>query len=78
LAGTASKEVLAELPLAVFDPSSSSLRDAWGTPLSSSLPEPRHRMAPRNAPFFVSAGPDRKFLTRADNLYSYDAFRRPE
>ena len=29
-------------------------------------------MAPRNAPFFVSAGPDRNFLTLEDNLYSYE------
>jgi hypothetical protein len=29
-------------------------------------------MALGDRPFFVSAGPDRRFLTREDNLYSYE------
>jgi hypothetical protein len=29
-------------------------------------------MAPENRYFLFSAGPDRRYLTRDDNLYSYD------
>lgn len=70
-------ELFRDLPLGVYDPNGPSLRDAWGTPIIF-LPQqhPILGMAPRNAPFFVSAGPDRKFLTRGDNLNSYEAFPR--
>ena len=49
------------------------LRDAWGTPIVF-MPamHPAIGMALGNRPFFVSAGPDRKFRTRDDNLYSYE------
>ena len=49
------------------------LRDAWGSSIIY-LPSmhPQLGMAPGDKPFFVSAGPDRKFLTREDNLYSYE------
>ena len=60
------------LPISIYD--EANLRDAWGTPIVF-LPR-FHRaigMPPGGEYFFVSAGPDRKFLTRADNLYSYEA-----
>jgi hypothetical protein len=49
------------------------LRDAWGTPLVF-MPgqHPAIGMALGNKPFFFSAGPDRKFRTLEDNLYSYE------
>jgi type II secretory pathway pseudopilin PulG len=49
------------------------LTDPWGSPIVL-LPRqnPAIGMAPGDRFFFVSAGPDRRFLTRADNLYSYD------
>jgi len=49
------------------------VRDAWGQPIGY-LPQqhPMIGMAPQNRPFFFSAGPDGKYLTRQDNLYSYE------
>jgi hypothetical protein len=49
------------------------LRDAWGTPIVF-MPamHPAIGMALGNRPFFLSAGPDRKFRTLEDNLYSYE------
>ena len=54
-------------------PAADHFRDPWGTPLVF-MPRqnPAVGMAPGDQPFFVSAGPDRQFLTRADNLYTYD------
>lgn len=73
-----SPELLGRLSLSVYDPRYPSLRDAWGTPIVFvRRTHPRLGMAPRDAPFFLSAGPDRRFLTVADNLYSYEAFPRP-
>jgi hypothetical protein len=50
------------------------LRDAWGSPL---VLMPRFDraigMALGDRPFFFSAGPDQQYLTREDNLYSYEA-----
>jgi hypothetical protein len=49
------------------------LRDAWGTPLVfMPAQHPAIGMALGNKPFFFSAGPDRKFRTLEDNLYSYE------
>lgn len=47
--------------------------DAWGRPIAY-LPFERMEigMAPHNRPFCVSPGPDGRFLTQGDNLYSYD------
>lgn len=72
-------EFFAQLSISVYDPMTPSLRDAWGTPIVF-IPRthPILGMAPRDAPFFLSAGPDRKFLTLADNLYSYEAFPRAD
>ena len=52
------------------------VRDAWGNPVGF-LPSqnPRIGMAPQNQPFFFSAGPDGRFLTRQDNLYSYEQIK---
>src|SRR4051812_835533 len=49
------------------------LRDAWGTPLVY-MPgqHPAIGMSLGNKPFFFSAGPDRKFRTLEDSLYSYE------
>ncbi len=66
--------VFAELPASVYDPESHTLRDAWGSPIVF-MPSmhPAIGMALDNRRFFFSAGPDRKYLTREDNLYSYEA-----
>jgi hypothetical protein len=49
------------------------VRDAWGTPIVF-MPgqHPAIGMALGNRPFFFSAGPDRRFKTLEDNLYSYE------
>lgn len=63
---------LQDLPPLMFD--QVNLRDAWGTPiLLMPRQDPAIGMAPRDRPFFFSAGPDRKYLTRDDNMYSYEA-----
>lgn len=69
--GEFTSDLFASLPLSIYD--SAHLRDAWGTPIVY-LPR-AHRMigmAPQNRGFFFSAGPDRQFRTRDDNLYSYE------
>jgi len=61
-----------DLPLSIYD--EATVRDAWGTPIVF-MPG-MHRqigMAPGNEWFFFSAGPDRQYLTRDDNQYSYEA-----
>jgi type II secretory pathway pseudopilin PulG len=47
--------------------------DAWGRPIGY-LPNERAEigMAPRDRPFCFSPGPDGRYLTQDDNLYSYD------
>jgi len=59
------------LPDAVYD--EDAIRDAWGTPIVY-MPamHPAFGMAPQNRRFFFSAGPDGRFLTQEDNLYSYE------
>ena len=48
------------------------VRDAWGSPIVfMSHMHPAIGMNPKGW-FFFSAGPDRQYLTRDDNLYSYD------
>ena len=53
--------------------------DAWGNPIGY-LPsqDPQIGMAPRNRPFCFSAGPDGRYLTRSDNLYSYEQLQPSE
>ncbi|HEX4124343.1 MAG TPA: prepilin-type N-terminal cleavage/methylation domain-containing protein [Tepidisphaeraceae bacterium] len=65
------------VPKSIYD--DNTLRDAWGTPLVY-MPamNPAIGMAPQNKPFFFSAGPDRKFLTQEDNLYSYEVGKNGE
>jgi hypothetical protein len=62
---------LGDLPVTLF--SDGQLRDAWGSPIVF-LPrfDRLIGMALKDRPFFVSAGPDRKFLTLEDNFYSYE------
>jgi type II secretory pathway pseudopilin PulG len=49
------------------------LRDAWGTPIVYMAPgAPNILTSPQSRFFLISAGPDRSFLTRVDNLYSYE------
>jgi len=67
-----SDKAFRDLPLSVYD--EATIRDAWGTPIVF-MPT-MHRqigMAPGQEWFFFSAGPDRLFLTRDDNQYSYEA-----
>ena len=63
--------VIEGLPVGSFD--EITLHDAWGG-LIVFMPaqHPAIGMAPADKPFFCSPGPDRKFLTRDDNLYSYE------
>jgi type II secretory pathway pseudopilin PulG len=65
-------------PIGIYD--RKTLRDAWGSPIVF-MPG-QHQLiglAPSRAGqdqyFFFSAGPDRKYLTRDDNLYSYETVR---
>lgn len=67
-----SAKVLSDLPVSVYD--EAQIRDAWGSPIVF-MPNshPWVGTAPRDkAYFFVSAGPDRDYLTLGDNLYSYE------
>ncbi len=72
-----------ELPATVFDPGTGSsgrktLRDAWGSPIVLVVGRTqRLGLSPDDRPYFVSAGPDRKFLTREDNLYGYEGVTVP-
>ena len=61
----------AALPQSFF--ADRTLSDAWGTPIVF-MPalHPAVGMAMKDAPFFLSAGPDLKFRTVEDNLYSYE------
>jgi hypothetical protein len=54
-------------------PGSTAINDAWGDPIVF-MPhsDPSIGLSPDNRFFFFSAGPDRQYLTRDDNLYSYD------
>jgi len=70
-ASTRPLDIFSGLPLSLYD--EASLHDPWGSPIV---------FMPRQHPliglpigerfFFFSAGPDRQFLTRGDNLYSYE------
>jgi type II secretory pathway pseudopilin PulG len=64
-------ELFGKLPRTMYD--DQTLRDAWGQPIVF-MPtmHPQIGMAEGNRPFFFSAGPDRDYLTREDNLYSYE------
>ncbi|MEO6435344.1 MAG: hypothetical protein ABIP55_06230 [Tepidisphaeraceae bacterium] len=66
-----SQTALADLSIANY--TEVHVLDAWGTPV---VYMPRHHpsigMAAGDRSFFLSAGPDRNYLTRQDNLYSYE------
>ncbi len=64
-----------ELPISIYD--EVTLRDAWGDPIVfMARDNAAIGMASRDHPsFFFSAGPDHRYLTRDDNLYSYEATR---
>jgi hypothetical protein len=63
--------IFSDLPVSMYD--GHTLRDAWGG-LILFLPHqhPAIGIAPHDHFFFFSAGPDRQYLTRDDNLYSYE------
>ena len=62
----------ADQPASIYN--EQTLRDAWGTPIVfMSAFHPSIGTAPGNRFFFLSAGPDGHFLTRDDNLYSYES-----
>ena len=65
-------DALAE-SLARTDKGSDVLEDPWGSPIVF-MPQqnPAIGMAPGDAFFFLSAGPDRRYLSREDNVYSYE------
>jgi prepilin-type N-terminal cleavage/methylation domain-containing protein len=60
-----------------FSPDGAILHDAWDTPIVF-IRESHGKigMAPQGRGFFFSAGPDRLYKTREDNVYSYEV-RRP-
>jgi hypothetical protein len=62
--------VFDDLSIAYYD--EVRVRDAWGSPIVfMSHMHPAVGMTPKGW-FFFSAGPDRQYLTRDDNLDSYD------
>jgi type II secretory pathway pseudopilin PulG len=73
--GAESGAEFGDLPISIYD--EVTLRDVWGDPIVF-MPHdnPAIGMASREHPsFFFSAGPDRKYLTRDDNLYSYEGVK---
>jgi type II secretory pathway pseudopilin PulG len=67
-----SGNVFSHLPVSIYD--GITLNDAWDTPIVfMPASHPRIGMAPGGKGFFFSAGPDRQYKTREDNLYSYEA-----
>ena len=71
------KELTGELPASIYD--GTSFNDAWDMPIVF-LPTSHGKigMAPSGRGFFFSAGPDRLYKTREDNLYSYEVSRVTE
>jgi hypothetical protein len=77
-----SRDLFGGLPVAIYN--NAALHDAWGNPIvfmAGMHPQigmapqrhPQVGQAPQDAPFFFSAGPDQKYETRDDNLYSYES-----
>jgi type II secretory pathway pseudopilin PulG len=62
-----------KIPLTLYNPRKNTLVDAWGTPIvympSGAL---NVGITPQYRSFFLSAGPDRRFSSVHDNLYSYE------
>ena len=65
------QDLFSGLPLSLYN--EVTLHDPWGSPIVF-MPRqhPLIGMAPGDRFFFFSAGPARRFLTRDDNLYSYE------
>jgi type II secretory pathway pseudopilin PulG len=70
------QDVFSGLPLSLYN--EVTLHDPWGSPIVF-MPRqhPLIGMSPGDKFFFFSAGPDRRFLTRDDNLYSYEEPAEP-
>lgn len=71
--------VFNDIPLSLYNPTANTLVDAWGTPIVY-MPAGALNVgiSPQNRDFFMSAGPDRKFSSVVDNLYSYErGWERP-
>ena len=62
-----------DFPLSLYNPTANTLVDAWGTPIVY-MPAGALNVGiiPQQRNFFLSAGPDRKFSSVVDNLYSYE------
>src|SRR4051812_18762107 len=62
-----------DFPLSLYNPTANTLVDAWGTPIVY-MPAGALNVGiiPQQRSFFLSAGPDRKFSSVVDNLYSYE------
>jgi hypothetical protein len=71
--GLLQDEAFGRLPESSFNPGEPGIRDAWGTPIAF-MPSMHQGigMALQDRPFFFSAGPDLRFLTQENNLYSYE------
>lgn len=67
-----SQNGIGDLPISLYN--GRLLADSWGNPIVFMADQhPAIGMAPPEHPsFFFSAGPDGKYLTREDNLYSYE------
>ena len=64
---------LADLPVRLYVEPDPHLDDDWGKPIVYMSSTNKYiGTAPGGKPFFFSAGPDGKYLTIADNLYSYE------
>lgn len=65
------------LPRSMYD--GELLRDAWGTPIVLARgDDQRLGLPPARRDYCLSAGPDRNFLTREDNLFSFEQGQPPE
>ena len=54
-------------------------RDVWGWPVVLVVrPHPALGLSPGRRPFALSPGPDGDYLTRGDNLHSYEQPARPK
>ena len=59
--------------LSIANYNEANVLDAWGSPIVfMPYQHPLIGMAGGDRSFFFSAGPDRQYLTRQDNLYSYE------
>ncbi|HEV8604224.1 MAG TPA: hypothetical protein VGQ99_02585 [Tepidisphaeraceae bacterium] len=69
----ASPKSFNDIPLSLYNPTANTLVDAWGTPIVY-MPAGALNVGiiPQQRSFFLSAGPDRKFSSVVDNLYSYE------